>query len=599
MNLLELYFHIDDFRHIFRQRCPVAILEINPLPLMESTMTPSSKNRQMMHGEQSTPSTFELRKVTMKAQTSLYDAIVVGAGPGGSAVAASLAAEGWRVLLMEKGVFPRDKICGDLISPRSIRVLDAIGCGAAVQQAAENRLRGGILHVNGQEIATGYIPKADGLPSYGCAIPRFKFDEIVFRLAQKRGAETLEDCRVERLRFEPDAVQVEVQHQGHARSFRAKLVIGADGVRSIVSRALGMEQRDKRRVIIALRAYFEGVEGDPSLVDLFFDDKFFPGYGWIFQLGGGRANVGLGMVQDVYTRYGINLRERFDAWVRDDPFALRRLGRARLVGRVVGWPLNTYSQSGGNYAERALLVGDAGNFIDPINGEGIHTALETGVIAAQVASEALQAGDFRAEFLARYEQRWRSLLDLDLRVSDLIVTMIQNRPLAPLWMSLLHVIGQTSEISPGYAATCGGMLAGVVPVHHSVSPILAAETLLHGPAFWRKTLGLSADNALADLLDLSLVATSRAMDGVNDMAQDPGHALEWGANVAWTGLGVLREFSDRYLPGAVESVTGSTEIDSGMTQLGEGLQRANAIARRLAEVQAKTLNPQKGNNRES
>src|SRR5438270_3510528 len=105
--------------------------------------------------------TWDLReaKGTMNAQSAVYDAIVVGAGPGGSATATCLAAEGWRVLLLEKGVFPRDKVCGDLISPRSIRVLDDIGCGAAVQRAAENRLRGGILHVNGRQIATGYIPE--------------------------------------------------------------------------------------------------------------------------------------------------------------------------------------------------------------------------------------------------------------------------------------------------------------------------------------------------------------------------------------------------------------------------------------------------------
>jgi geranylgeranyl reductase family protein len=496
----------------------------------------------------------------MNTQTAVYDAIVVGAGPGGSAAAACLAAEGWRVLLLEKGVFPRGKVCGDLISPRSIRVLDDIGCGAAVQQAAENRLRGGILHVNGREIATAYIPEVEGLPAYGYAIPRFKFDEIVFRQAQARGAETVEDCRVEQIRFEPDAVQVETLHKGHSYNFRGKLVIGADGVHSIVSRTLGTEHRDKRRVVLALRAYFEGVEGDPSLADMFFDDNFFPGYGWIFQLGGGRANVGLGMIQDVYTRHGINLRERFDTWMRDNPIARQRLGGARLVGRVVGWPLNTFRQSGGNYAERALLVGDAGSFIDPINGEGIHTALETGVIAARVASEALQAGDFRAEFLARYEERWRSALDLDLRVSDLVVTIIRKRELAPLWMSFLHLVGQTCGMDPRFAATCGGMLIGSVPMHHGLSPILAAQTMLHGPDFWRQTLGLTPDNSLADLLNLGLVTTSRALDAVNGMAQDPGHTLEWGANVASTGLGVLLGLGGRYLPGAVRSILGSTGI---------------------------------------
>jgi menaquinone-9 beta-reductase len=528
-----------------------------------------ARNKQVSPLGRSTTSTFELRKVKMRAPTSLYDAIIVGAGPGGSAAAACLAAEGCRVLLLEKGVFPRDKVCGDLISPRSIRVLDAIGCGPTVQRAAENQLRGGILHVNGRQIATAYIPEADGLPVYGYAIPRFKFDEIVFRQAQRRGAETLEDCQVEQIRFEPDAVQVDARYGDHARSFRSKLVIGADGVHSIVSRSLGTEHRDKSRTVLALRAYFEDVEGDPSLADMFFDEKFFPGYGWIFQLGGGRANVGLGMIQDVYTRHRMNLRAIFDTWVRENPIARARLGRARLTGRVVGWPLNTFRKSGGNYAERALLVGDAGSFIDPVNGEGIHTALETGVIAAEVASEALKAGDFRSEFLARYEQRWRSALDLDLRVSDMVVTIIRNRELAPLWMSFLHLMGQVCGKDPRYAATCGGMLIGNVPMHHGLSPLLAVQTVLHGPDFWRQTLGLSWDNSLADLLNLGLVTTSRALDAMNGMAQDPAHALSWGANVASTGLGVLVGLGGRYLPGAVDSIVGSTGIEGGMNNVCE------------------------------
>jgi geranylgeranyl reductase family protein len=487
-----------------------------------------------------------------------YDAIIVGAGPGGSATAIELARGGWRVLLVEKGVFPRDKVCGDLIGPRSLRVLEDLGCGPAVDAAARNRLDGGILYVNGRQIVTAEIPESWELPAYGYAIPRLIFDEIVFRQAQAVGAETVEGCQVKNITFEADGVTVYGLQERRERRFRGRLVIGADGVHSIVARVLGMEQRDTRSIIVALRAYYDNVAGDPSQVDLFFDEAFFPGYGWIFHLGDGRANVGLGMVREVYMHHEINLRRCFDDWVTNDPHVQGRLGDARLDGRIVGWPLNTFRQTGGNYAERALLVGDAGSFIDPINGEGIHTALETAVIAAGVVDQALRADDLSASFLSRYERAWRAALDLDLRTADLFVTIIQNRSLNPLWMWLLNMIGERAIYDPVFAETCGGILTGITPTHHSLSPFMALKALAQHPQIWARSLNppdAHRENG-GGLLNLGLAAGSKSLDALSEMIEDPLRTAAWGGQVARKGFGLGRELGRRYVLGTLQFMFG-------------------------------------------
>src|SRR5438045_9378169 len=119
-----------------------------------------------------------------------------------------------------------------------------------------------------------------------------------------------------------------------------------------------------RNISFELRAYFEGVSGDSSQVDILFDRAFFPGYAWIFPLGGGRANVGMGMVMDPYSQERVNLREQFADWLEHDSAAQARLHGAHLVGRIVGWPLNTYSPTSRRHGQRALLIGDAANLVD-------------------------------------------------------------------------------------------------------------------------------------------------------------------------------------------------------------------------------------------
>ncbi len=456
---------------------------------------------------------------------TLYDVVIVGAGPGGSATAISLARAGWKVLLIDKANFPRDKVCGDMISPRSQRVLRALGCSPALEAACPNRVTSGAFYLHGERIMAAKVPQVMGLTDYGYVLPRTLFDEIIFRQAQTAGAETIEQCEVKGVDVGRDGATVRAECEGKPCTFHARLVIGADGARSVVARAVGLGVQSAKSGSIALRAYYEGVAGDPSRVDISFDKSFFPGYAWIFPLGDGRANVGLGMVTDVCQRYKINLRERLTNWIETDPTAQVRLRGAHLEGRIVGWPLNTYCSASRSYARRVLLVGDAAGLVDPLNGEGIHTALESAHIAAEVAGEALRANDLSAAFLSRYERRWRSAFDLDLRIADLYVTVAKNRSFTSLWLSVMRLMGDTARRDREYARTITGILAGVVPTRKSLSVRFILKTLVHDPRLYARIVVLSFDWGQSSLSNWNLAASK--------------DAVEWGKAVFSKMLGVL------------------------------------------------------------
>ena len=474
---------------------------------------------------------------------TVWDVIIVGAGPGGSAAAITLARSGWRVLLLDKSSFPRDKVCGDMISPRSQRALRTLGCSPALEAACPHRVNAGAFYLDGRKLLTAGVPKVKGLTDYGLVLPRMVFDEVLFRHAQAAGADTIERCEVKELATDAAGVSVIAEREGEPHTFRAGLVIGADGAHSLVARTLNPKSNKGKNVSFALRAYFEGVVGDDARVVILFDKSFFPGYAWIFPLGGGRANVGMGMVVDPYHRERVNLRERFAHWLAHDPAAQARLHDARLVGRIVGWPLNTYSAASRRYGQRVLLIGDAANLVDPINGEGIHTALESGQIAARVADEALRADDLSDTFLTRYNQRWQAAFGLDLRIADLYVTLAGNRSLMGAWLSMLRLVGTTANRDRAYAGIITGILAGVVPTRKSLSPNFILKTLLHSPITYARLAGAPSLNPL-DLLPWGWTSLKAAGSLLTEIAHEPQPTWSWAKDVIG-GLSVLARPSHR------------------------------------------------------
>lgn len=345
--------------------------------------------------------------------TSAYDAVVVGAGPAGSVAAACLARRGHEVLLVDRCDFPRDKACGDGVPPGTIELLNALGMDEEIRAADFYPIHGIRLgSPSGRTWETRFDPKRPGAQFY--IAPRVRFDALVRDHAVSCGAEFVR-AAVTGLVFDgARAVGVRIKQDRDEREIGARVVVGADGATSAVARALGVGKPSPRDRAVAIRAYASGIDVLPNTVEFYFYRRFVPGYAWVFPMGEGRANVGVIARADRFRRDGASLRELLGAFL--DMPAVRQRAAGATIGDEASWqlPFNVGPASQRAF-DGALLVGDAGGFVDSLTGEGIHNAVLSATIAAGVVCEALARGDTTRAALCAYDERWREVIEPGLR----------------------------------------------------------------------------------------------------------------------------------------------------------------------------------------
>lgn len=399
-----------------------------------------------------------------------YDLVVAGAGPGGSAAAAVAAKAGLRVLLIERASFPRDKVCGDAISGKSVDVLSELGLTGHVA-ASETIDSWGVLFgsPSGAEVEIPFCGDRQAAEAPGYICRREVFDEIVARRAVELGAELREETVVEGLLLEGSSVRG-VRLSG-GQIARAPIVIGADGAYSAVARALGFSQLDERHYYAGVRAYFRGVEGfrGRNFLELHFLDESIPGYFWIFPMADGRANVGMGTLSSRIKREDVRLKPLLQSVMESTRFR-DRFQRAERVGRIRGWgmPLGSAvrTMAGGGW----MLVGDAASLIDPFTGEGIGNAMVSGSLSADWAVRAHERRDFSADCLQGYQRDVHRVLGGELRLSDTLRRMES-------WRWLLNTVIRKASTNPEVAAAISSMYDD-----------LSARKQLTSPLFYLKLL---------------------------------------------------------------------------------------------------------------
>jgi geranylgeranyl reductase family protein len=497
------------------------------------------------------------------------DVIVVGGGPGGSVAAWDLARRGVDVMVLERRRFPREKVCGDYVEPRGLRIMESMDCLSQVEQSSPPPLpiSRSATWVEGVPRYRGPIPfygAHPGLPPHGYIVPRDRLDAILLEAAEEAGASIRQGAAVTAVRASPVGVEVEASSKGRERVLRAALVIGSDGANSVVARSAGLLDDDPRHIAVAQRAYAEGLDGEIGEAEFFFDLDLFPGYGWMFPMAEGRVNLGVGILSETRQRRGLHVPELFRQFVAELRRIHPRAAALRLCAPPIGGVVKTYGAAGPNHFDGGLLIGDAGSFVDPMTGEGITPAMESALLATSVVADALAEGRFDRRFLSAYERRFRAYFDPSMVFLDVCAAMLRNRHMGQVWLAALARGCEVAEGNETFARVAGAYFGGM-----DVNPpgILAQLWVRMargvGAALPRGVLGLIRGNP-APLVEALADFTAWQAGWWRSLADDPVWHAQWSMDVQRKWLGLMsmieRTGTDPRAAGPAEALSSLSSV---------------------------------------
>jgi geranylgeranyl reductase family protein len=374
----------------------------------------------------------------------VHDVLVVGGGPAGASAAYWLAEAGHDVVVAERKVFPRDKTCGDGLTPRAVKQLADMGVEDAIARD-HHRFDGLRAVAHGITLELAW-PEHPIYPSHGYVVRRRDLDQLVADNAVKAGATLWQGAEVVApltSRGLVTGAAVKRKDTGAVEEVSARYVVVADGSNSRFGRALGTTRNKAYPQGMAIRGYYESPLHDDPWIESCLDlrdrnGNSLPGYGWVFPVGDGTINVGMGLLSTFRDWKSVNTSHLMDEWAATAPehWGITPEGR---VGEPTGGRLPMGASIGPRVGPTWLAVGDAAGSVNPFNGEGIDYAYETGRLAADVLDEALRTGSGLA--LQRYETTLEQEFGLYFKVARLFAQVIGQ----PALMRELTRVGMRSR----------------------------------------------------------------------------------------------------------------------------------------------------------
>ena len=403
----------------------------------------------------------------------MYDVIIVGAGPAGSTAALYAHRLGLNCILLDKAVFPRDKICGDALSGKSVRLMRELNLLEGVEKlegSEINRITFGSpshsqfdVHLKGNK-NNDYITK-------GYVVPRKIFDNFLFKKADEL-TETRQGFTVNDIIYQNDNISgvKGINIEGKEEILNAPIIMGCDGANSIIARKLGLYEMDMENTAVAIRCYYEGVEGLSNQIELHYVSEVKPGYFWLFPAGDGKANIGIGLSKNDAKKEDRTLRQIMDEIVQSDYFR-SRFGNARPLEKPVGWNLPLGRIQRKNHGNGFMLLGDAAGLVDPFTGEGIGNAMVAAKHAMQVASKAKNHKDYSERSFSEYDQLLWDDIGGELRTSTKLQSLARSS-------FLLNFVINRAARNEEVQSIISGMLSHEIPKDELSSPMFYLKILL-------------------------------------------------------------------------------------------------------------------------
>ena len=343
----------------------------------------------------------------MKRWTQSPQVLVVGGGPAGASTAWHLAQSGVRVMLVDRAAFPRDKPCGEYLSPEGSRILEAMGALNLVEQAGAAQLAGMRVRTPSGATIHGEFVASHGFRGFrdcGLALPRMILDKIVLDRARCAGVTVVENAKVEHLTMSANGTctGAVIRHAGELHEVNAQIVVGADGLRSVVARRLKLAHTAHRPRRYAMIAHYTNVRDVSTMGEMFTSHGSYLG---LCNVGNGLTNVGYVFPQKKGSALTAPPDVLMREFIRTHPELHRRFQGAERQGRVlVTGPFASHATRA--WAPGVALVGDAADFFDPFTGEGMFAALRGGEILAPYIADSLVASSATAaaHALAEYDR---------------------------------------------------------------------------------------------------------------------------------------------------------------------------------------------------